>query len=95
MRDDKLQGILFSEAVLIDLSARKPHERVIQRMLAKKNELHKWSVRKRYTLKHTLASNSNGYAVSARRRRQYDIETEQLYLKLGLNSAPTAHKEEL
>lgn len=85
MRDDKLQGILFTQASTVDLVARKRHERLMRRMLTKKHELQRWSVRQQKLLKQALQSEQSGYAVQAS-RRQHQAQTHALYGKLGLDT---------
>lgn len=85
MQDDKLQGILFTKTPTIDLVARKRHERLMRRMLTKKNELQRWSIRQQKLLKQALQAEPSGYAVPAS-RRHYQAETDALYGKLGLNT---------
>lgn len=88
MRDDKLQGILFTQTTTVDLVARKRHERLMRRMLSKKHELQRWSIRQQKLLKQALQSEQSGYAVPAS-RRHYQAETRALYGKLGLDTKQT------
>lgn len=71
MRDDFIQGIMFSRSNLVDLRRMSRSERMMYKMLATKRALRGWSTKP--AVEHTTVSGAP-IAVRAGQNRQKDLD---------------------